>query len=90
MRFGRAAQGSFSAEHEGIILDLKDFDCKPGDNLADVLELDDLILEIDNKSMTNRPDLWGHYGIAGSLPQYTGRRLKAADSISPAMLKASR
>ena len=21
-------------------------------------------LEIDNKSMTNRPDLWGHYGIA--------------------------
>ena len=24
----------------------------------------DAVLEIDNKSLTNRPDLWGHYGIA--------------------------
>lgn len=24
----------------------------------------DVIFEIDNKSLTNRPDLWGHYGIA--------------------------
>ena len=28
---------------------------------------DDTILEIDNKSLTNRPDLWGHYGIAREL-----------------------
>jgi phenylalanyl-tRNA synthetase beta chain len=68
--------GLFPAEHEGIILDLKDFDCKPGDNLADVLELDDLILEIDNKSMTNRPDLWGHYGIARELAAIYGAPLK--------------
>lgn len=27
----------------------------------------DYILEIDNKSLTNRPDLWGHYGIAREL-----------------------
>ena len=26
--------------------------------------LGDIVLEIDNKSLTNRPDLWGHYGIA--------------------------
>jgi len=25
---------------------------------------DDWVIEIDNKSITNRPDLWGHYGIA--------------------------
>ncbi|MDA8793950.1 phenylalanine--tRNA ligase subunit beta, partial [Bacteriovoracaceae bacterium] len=24
----------------------------------------DVVLEIDNKSLTHRPDLWGHYGIA--------------------------
>jgi phenylalanyl-tRNA synthetase beta chain len=24
----------------------------------------DTVFEIDNKSLTNRPDLWGHYGIA--------------------------
>ncbi len=29
--------------------------------------MDDVLLEIDNKSMTNRPDLWGHYGIAREL-----------------------
>ncbi|MDO5022146.1 MAG: phenylalanine--tRNA ligase subunit beta [Eubacteriales bacterium] len=66
----------FPTEHEGIIMDLKDFDCKPGDNLADVLGLDDLILEIDNKSMTNRPDLWGHYGLARELAAIYGVPLK--------------
>jgi phenylalanyl-tRNA synthetase beta chain len=27
----------------------------------------DTVLEVDNKSLTNRPDLWGHYGIAREL-----------------------
>lgn len=30
-------------------------------------EGDDAILEIDNKSLTNRPDLWGHFGISREL-----------------------
>ena len=46
------------------ILDLSVFDAPAGTPLADALDLNDIILEIDNKSMTNRPDLWGHYGIA--------------------------
>ncbi|UKI57668.1 MAG: hypothetical protein L6V81_10240 [Clostridium sp.] len=29
--------------------------------------MNDTVLEIDNKSLTNRPDLWGHYGIAREL-----------------------
>ncbi|MFH0983325.1 MAG: phenylalanine--tRNA ligase subunit beta [Planctomycetota bacterium] len=29
--------------------------------------LDDWVLQIDNKSITHRPDLWGHYGIAREL-----------------------
>ena len=49
-------------EHE--IVDLSEFDVKAGENVAVALGLDDIILEIDNKSMTNRPDLWGHYGMA--------------------------
>ena len=28
---------------------------------------EDTVFEIDNKSLTNRPDLWGHYGIAREL-----------------------
>ena len=54
----------FPADGEAVILDLSDFDAPAGTPLADALELNDIILEIDNKSMTNRPDLWGHYGIA--------------------------
>ena len=54
----------FPTKEESHILDLSDFDAPAGTPLADALDLNDIILEIDNKSMTNRPDLWGHYGIA--------------------------
>ena len=54
----------FPTKEEAHILDLSDFDAPVGTPLADALDLNDIILEIDNKSMTNRPDLWGHYGIA--------------------------
>ena len=57
----------FPASEEAEIVDLSGFDAAPGTNLAKALDLEDHIIEIDNKSMTNRPDLWGHYGIAREL-----------------------
>ncbi len=54
----------FPAAEEHEIVDLSGFDVKAGENVAVALGLDDIVLEIDNKSMTNRPDLWGHYGMA--------------------------
>lgn len=49
-------------DHSGIlILDNK---AKIGQPLAEYLGFNDQILEVDNKSMTNRPDLWSHYGMA--------------------------
>ena len=57
----------FPTEGEHEIMDLSTFDAKAGTPLSTALNLDDIILEIDNKSMTNRPDLWGHYGIAREL-----------------------
>ena len=54
----------FPTDEEAHILDLSAFDVPAGTSIADALDLHDIILEIDNKSMTNRPDLWGHYGIA--------------------------
>lgn len=42
-------------------------ECEAGQNVAEVAGLDDVILEIDNKSLSNRPDLWGHYGVAREL-----------------------
>ena len=57
----------FPAKDDHEIMDVTAFDVKAGTPLAEALDLDDIILEIDNKSMTNRPDLWGHYGIAREL-----------------------
>ncbi|MBR6019697.1 MAG: phenylalanine--tRNA ligase subunit beta [Lachnospiraceae bacterium] len=52
------------SHEEAEILDLSAWDVAAGTPIADALDLNDVLLEIDNKSMTNRPDLWGHYGIA--------------------------
>lgn len=37
---------------------------------------EDAIIDIDNKSLTNRPDLWSHYGIARELSVIYQRELK--------------
>ena len=54
----------FPFDEEATIVDLSAFGAPPGTPLSEALGLDDVILEIDNRSLTNRPDLWGHYGIA--------------------------
>ncbi|MBV9763535.1 MAG: phenylalanine--tRNA ligase subunit beta [Acidobacteriaceae bacterium] len=36
----------------------------------------DWIIEIDNKSLTHRPDLWGHYGMAREVAAFAGGVLK--------------
>lgn len=51
--------------HEGIMVLNKT--AKIGEPLAKYLKLNDVILEIDNKSLSNRSDLWGHYGLAREL-----------------------
>ena len=48
---------------------------------------DDWIIEIDNKSITHRPDLWGHYGIAREMAAILGRPLKPYDVTEAADLK---
>ncbi|MCX6795450.1 MAG: phenylalanine--tRNA ligase subunit beta [Candidatus Falkowbacteria bacterium] len=48
--------------HEGIMVLSKK--AKVGQDFSVYLGLDDTILEIDNKSLSNRSDLWGHYGLA--------------------------
>ena len=71
----------FPTDDEEIIVDLKGVECNPGDNIADVIEMDDVIFEIDNKSLTNRPDLWGHLGIARELSAIYDLPLKELDKI---------
>ncbi len=57
----------FPTDDERVIVDLGDIECYPGQNVAEICGMVDTVLEIDNKSLTNRPDLWGHYGIAREL-----------------------
>ena len=54
-------------------------DVKNGTDLKDIYEIDDIVFEVDNKSLTNRPDLWGHYGIAREFAALAGRELKPFD-----------
>jgi len=50
---------------------------------------DDWIIEIDNKSITHRPDCWGHYGIAREVAAILGAPLKPYDVTDPAQLRSS-
>ena len=53
----------------------------PGAELADCVPAEDHIIDIDNKSITHRPDLWGHYGFARELAAIFGRELKPLEII---------
>ncbi|HWE52732.1 MAG TPA: phenylalanine--tRNA ligase subunit beta [Bryobacteraceae bacterium] len=60
-----AAELGISRDHEGIIELTEDAR----------LPAPDSIIEIDNKSITHRPDLWGHYGMAREVAAITGQAL---------------
>lgn len=53
---------------------------------GDVLPLADTIIEIDNKSITHRPDLWGHHGMAREVAAITGKTLR--DHVNLELLPA--
>jgi phenylalanyl-tRNA synthetase beta chain len=44
--------------------------------VADALGLRDFSYDVDNKSLTHRPDLWGHYGMARELATILKKPLK--------------
>ncbi|MDE6285154.1 MAG: phenylalanine--tRNA ligase subunit beta, partial [Bacilli bacterium] len=71
----------FPPNDESEIVDLKGIDCKTGQNIAEIICMEDTVLEIDNKSLTNRPDLWGHYGIARELSAIYDVPLKELSKI---------
>ncbi|MBU0719674.1 MAG: phenylalanine--tRNA ligase subunit beta [Planctomycetes bacterium] len=66
------ALGIEMAAHEAVFAPN---DQEPGDELPPEL-FDDWLIEVDNKSLTHRPDLWGHYGIAREIAAIYGLDLK--------------
>ena len=70
-----------SDEHDGIWV-------LPGEPtvgapVAEAIGIDDWVLEIDNKSLTHRPDLWGHRGIAREVAAILQRPLLPLETSMP-------
>ena len=68
-----------SADHSGL-WELPS-DLVNGTDICDVYDIKDIVFEVDNKSLTNRPDLWGHYGIAREIAAIAGRELKPLEKL---------
>ncbi len=71
----------FPAKEADEIVDLVGIDCYPGQSITEIIDMKDVVLEIDNKSLTNRPDLWGHYGIARELSAIYDVDLKPIEKV---------
>ena len=67
-----ASELGLSRDHAGII-ELSD---------SDELPPPDHVIEIDNKSITHRPDLWGHHGMAREVAAITGKKLRNPVDLS--------
>src|ERR1700689_4926867 len=59
-----ASELGISRDHAGIVELKENLTLTP-----------DWIIEVDNKSLTHRPDLWGHYGMAREVAAITGKKL---------------
>ncbi|MBR2883759.1 MAG: phenylalanine--tRNA ligase subunit beta [Clostridia bacterium] len=75
------AELGISDENSGIMV--LDPSLKNGTDLKEIFDIDDIVFEVDNKSLTNRPDLWGHYGIAREFAALTKKELKPLSLTEP-------
>lgn len=86
----------FDTEHKAIA-EIDPKTAYPGDPLTEVFDLDDVILDVENKSLTHRPDCFGLIGfareVAGILglefvepPVFAGK-LQALTALNPKELQ---
>ena len=68
----------FGGDHLGIA-ELDPKVAKPGMPLADIFELNDSILDIENKSLTHRPDTFGVIGFAREVAGILGKPFKTPE-----------
>lgn len=80
-----SAIGIELAQQEAVLLDRS---VHPGTRL-DAALFDDWLIEVDNKSITHRPDLWGHYGVAREIAAIVGAPLKAYPVVPISELASS-
>jgi len=71
-------------EHEGILV--LDKDILPGKSFAESYELNDHLLDIENKSLTHRPDCFSVVGFAREVAAISGKTFRTPEwlmNISP-------
>lgn len=71
-------------DHTGILE--VDVDAAPGSSFAEVYKLNDYLLDIENKSLTHRPDTFGIIGFAREVAAIQGKSFKTPEwlmDISP-------
>jgi phenylalanyl-tRNA synthetase beta chain len=75
-----AAELGLNRDHSGIVV----LDAEPGAPVPGCRP--DWVIEVDNKSLTHRPDLWGHHGMAREVAAIAGGKLRepADASLIPA------
>lgn len=71
------AELGMSDDHDGI-LEIEE-DAKPGTAFKELYDLDDTILEIENKMFTHRPDGFGHLGVAREIAGIQHKAFKSPD-----------
>lgn len=87
-----ASELAISDDHSGIVE--LDIESAPGSSFAEVYELNDYIIDIENKMFTHRPDCFGMLGVAREVAgiqhkQFTSPEwyLHALDRIKPGHTK---
>lgn len=81
----------FGDDHSGIV-EIDPSVARPGELIADVFELSDKILEIENKSLTHRPDCFGLVGFAREVAGILGEKFQtdfSRDASSRPSLRGS-
>lgn len=63
-------------DHSGILQ--LDRSIVPGTSMKELFGESDYVIEIENKTINHRPDLWGHFGIARELRAILGVEWKKA------------
>jgi len=74
-----------SDDHSGIMIIEENYPL--GTDIKEFMQLEDIVFEVDNKSLTNRPDLWGHYGIAREIAALNKRQLKPLELVDSSLYK---
>ena len=67
-------------DHTGILI--VDKDVPAGSSFAEIYELDDYLLDIENKSLTHRPDAFGVIGFAREVAGIQGKQFTTPDWLN--------